>query len=65
MGMRQRVAARGGRFDIRRGNPHGTDIRVVLPVASVSVEIQAVPLAEDPQQRNEDAPAGQAPIERS
>ena len=40
MGMRQRVAARGGRFDIRRGNPHGTDIRVVLPVPTVGVTKQ-------------------------
>jgi signal transduction histidine kinase len=37
MGMRQRVAARGGRFDIRRGELHGTDIRVVLPVPTVGV----------------------------
>jgi signal transduction histidine kinase len=35
MGMRQRVAARGGRFDIRRGEQHGTDIRVALPVPTV------------------------------
>jgi signal transduction histidine kinase len=35
MGMRQRVAARGGRFDIRRGELHGTDIHVVLPVPTV------------------------------
>lgn len=35
MGMRQRVAARGGRFDIRRGELHGTDIHVVLPIATV------------------------------
>ncbi len=34
MGMRQRVAARGGRFEIRRGDLRGTDIRVVLPVAN-------------------------------
>ncbi|MEC5405887.1 sensor histidine kinase [Paraburkholderia sp. MPAMCS5] len=31
LGMRQRVAAHGGRFDIRRGVPKGTDIHVVMP----------------------------------
>ena len=41
MGMRQRVAARGGRFDIRRGDLHGTDIHVVLPVATVGVTKEA------------------------
>ncbi len=34
--MRQRVAARGGRFDIRRGTPGGTDIRVTMPTASTA-----------------------------
>ncbi|ACC70694.1 integral membrane sensor signal transduction histidine kinase [Paraburkholderia phymatum STM815] len=37
MGMRQRVAARGGRFDVRRGELHGTEIRVVLPVPTVGL----------------------------
>ncbi|SEK05058.1 Signal transduction histidine kinase [Paraburkholderia diazotrophica] len=41
MGMRQRVAARGGRFDIRRGDLRGTDIRVVLPVANVGAAQEA------------------------
>lgn len=31
LGMRQRVAARGGRFDIRRGEHGGTTIRVAMP----------------------------------
>ncbi|WP_144156588.1 sensor histidine kinase [Paraburkholderia sp. BCC1885] len=34
LGMRQRVAAHGGRFDIQRGVPNGTDIHVVMPCAS-------------------------------
>jgi signal transduction histidine kinase len=34
--MRQRVAAHGGRFDIRRGVPNGTDIHVVMPSASTA-----------------------------
>jgi signal transduction histidine kinase len=34
LGMRQRVAARGGHFDIRRATPAGTDIRVTMPSAS-------------------------------
>ncbi|HEY3596523.1 MAG TPA: sensor histidine kinase [Paraburkholderia sp.] len=34
LGMRQRVAARGGRFDIRRGDAGGTDIHVAMPVAA-------------------------------
>ncbi|MDR6410588.1 UNVERIFIED_ORG: signal transduction histidine kinase [Burkholderia sp. 1595] len=36
LGMRQRVAAHGGRFDIRRGVPNGTDIHVVMPNASAA-----------------------------
>ncbi|MDE1183864.1 sensor histidine kinase [Paraburkholderia sp.] len=38
LGMRQRVAARGGRFDIRRGVPNGTDIDVVMPVARLAAQ---------------------------
>jgi signal transduction histidine kinase len=34
LGMRQRVAAHGGRFDIRRGAPNGTEIDVVMPSVS-------------------------------
>jgi signal transduction histidine kinase len=29
--MRQRVSARGGRIEIDRREPHGTDIRVTMP----------------------------------
>jgi signal transduction histidine kinase len=36
LGMRQRVAAHGGRFDIRRAVPKGTDIHVVMPRASAA-----------------------------
>jgi signal transduction histidine kinase len=38
LGMRQRVAAHGGRFDIRRGVPNGTDIHVVMPSASTAAQ---------------------------
>ncbi|WP_175939955.1 sensor histidine kinase [Caballeronia sp. BCC1704] len=31
VGMRQRVSARGGRFEIERATPHGTSIRVSMP----------------------------------
>ncbi len=31
VGMRQRVSARGGRFEIERAIPHGTSIRVSMP----------------------------------
>jgi signal transduction histidine kinase len=33
LGMRQRVAAHGGKFDIHRATPSGTDIHVVMPCA--------------------------------
>ncbi|WP_409932434.1 sensor histidine kinase [Paraburkholderia sp. BCC1886] len=36
LGMRQRVAAHGGRFDIRRGTPSGTDIDVSMPSVSTA-----------------------------
>ena len=36
LGMRQRVAAHGGRFDIQRGVPNGTDIHVVMPSVSTA-----------------------------
>jgi glucose-6-phosphate-specific signal transduction histidine kinase len=29
--MRQRVSARGGRFEIERASPHGTAISVSMP----------------------------------
>ncbi|MBP0594250.1 sensor histidine kinase [Paraburkholderia sp. LEh10] len=56
MGMRQRVAARGGRFDIRRGDPRGTDIRVVLPVANTGATS-----AESGEGRSADEAGGRAP----
>jgi signal transduction histidine kinase len=31
LGMRQRVSARGGRIEIQRRSPHGTEIRVTMP----------------------------------
>lgn len=40
MGMRQRVAARGGRFDIRRGELHGTAIHVSLPVPTAGAALE-------------------------
>jgi signal transduction histidine kinase len=43
LGMRQRVAAHGGRFDIRRGVPNGTDIHVVMPCASLAMPAADVP----------------------
>jgi len=36
LGMRQRVAAHGGRFEIRRGVQSGTDIDVVMPSVSTA-----------------------------
>ena len=33
LGMRQRVSARGGHIEIKRSEPHGTDIRVTMPRA--------------------------------
>ncbi|MGE8476150.1 MAG: sensor histidine kinase, partial [Paraburkholderia hospita] len=70
MGMRQRVAARGGRFDIRRGELHGTDIRVVLPVPTVGVAREDSPgvdqiVEEAPRRVPDDTSAqGHAPVER-
>jgi signal transduction histidine kinase len=44
LGMRQRVAAHGGRFDIRRGVLSGTDIHVVMPcVSSARPSVDAPP----------------------
>jgi len=44
LGMRQRVAARGGHFDIHRGVPDGTDIHVVMPcVRSAAPSADAPP----------------------
>ncbi|WP_425605949.1 sensor histidine kinase [Paraburkholderia sejongensis] len=52
LGMRQRVAAHGGRFEIRRGPHNGTDIDVVMPSASTatpSVDVrQEIPPAVPP-----------------
>jgi signal transduction histidine kinase len=47
LGMRQRVAARGGRFEIRRGDTQGTDIHVVMPLACTAAMAAEVP-AETP-----------------
>ncbi|MBB5468670.1 signal transduction histidine kinase [Paraburkholderia sp. CI2] len=44
LGMRQRVAAHGGRFDIRRGAQNGTDIDVVMPSASAATPSVDQPL---------------------
>jgi signal transduction histidine kinase len=43
LGMRQRVAARGGRFDIRRGTLNGTDIRVTMPGGSTLAQTATTP----------------------
>ncbi|MEW9580032.1 sensor histidine kinase [Paraburkholderia sp. DGU8] len=45
LGMRQRVAAHGGRFDIRRGVPNGTEIDVVMPGVSTATPSVDVPPA--------------------
>ncbi|HZZ13869.1 MAG TPA: sensor histidine kinase [Paraburkholderia sp.] len=45
LGMRQRVAAHGGRFDIRRGAPNGTDIHVTMPSASSATPSVDLPAA--------------------
>jgi signal transduction histidine kinase len=45
LGMRQRVAAHGGRFDIRRGVPNGTDIHVVMPCVSTTASALDAPPA--------------------
>ena len=53
LGMRQRVAAHGGRFDIQRGVPSGTDIHVVMPsvsTATPSMDSPASPPSETPVQ---------------
>ncbi|HXZ10279.1 MAG TPA: sensor histidine kinase [Paraburkholderia sp.] len=39
LGMRQRVAARGGAFDIGAATPGGTDIRVTMPFAGSPVTL--------------------------
>jgi signal transduction histidine kinase len=46
LGMRQRVAARGGRFEIQRGAAGGTDIRVELPLPLVLDASAARPAAQ-------------------
>ncbi|MGF6753753.1 signal transduction histidine kinase [Paraburkholderia sp. GAS42] len=49
LGMRQRVAARGGHFDIRRGTAGGTDIRVTMPTAiTLTPAADALPPASTP-----------------
>ncbi|SIT38916.1 Signal transduction histidine kinase [Paraburkholderia ribeironis] len=45
LGMRQRVAAHGGCFDIRRGVPNGTEIDVVMPSASTATPSVDLPPA--------------------
>lgn len=45
LGMRQRVAAHGGRFDIRRGAPNGTDIHVEMPSVSTATPSVDLPPA--------------------
>jgi signal transduction histidine kinase len=48
LGMRQRVAAHGGRFDIQRGVPNGTDIHVVMPSVSTATPSVDLPLSTPP-----------------
>ncbi|MDR5854135.1 sensor histidine kinase [Caballeronia sp. LZ062] len=43
VGMRQRVSARGGRFEIERATPHGTRIRVSMPRDRVHGDTAAAP----------------------
>ncbi|WP_460902694.1 sensor histidine kinase [Paraburkholderia jirisanensis] len=43
LGMRQRVAARGGRFEIGRGAAGGTDIRIEMPLPVVLDASASVP----------------------
>ncbi|WP_408524222.1 sensor histidine kinase [Paraburkholderia fungorum] len=45
LGMRQRVAAHGGHFDIRRGVPNGTDIHVIMPSVSTATPSVDLPPA--------------------
>jgi signal transduction histidine kinase len=45
LGMRQRVAAHGGRFEIRRGVPNGTDIDVAMPSVSTATPSVDLPPA--------------------
>ena len=56
LGMRQRVAAHGGRFDIRRGTPGGTEIDVVMPSVST-----ATPSVDLPQSAAVAAPGSATP----
>jgi signal transduction histidine kinase len=42
VGMRQRVSARGGRFEIERATPHGTSIRVSMPLERGKLDAQSV-----------------------
>lgn len=48
LGMRQRVAAHGGRFDIKRGVPNGTDIYVVMPGVSSATPSVDLPSTTQP-----------------
>ncbi|VXB77303.1 Integral membrane sensor signal transduction histidine kinase [Burkholderia sp. 8Y] len=43
VGMRQRVSARGGRFEIERVMPHGTSIRVSMPRERVHGDTTVAP----------------------
>jgi signal transduction histidine kinase len=42
LGMRQRVAAHGGQFDIHRGERGGTDVHVVMPCARNGMPVDAM-----------------------
>jgi signal transduction histidine kinase len=42
VGMRQRVSARGGRFEIERVAPHGTRIRVAMPRSASAPEAATI-----------------------
>jgi signal transduction histidine kinase len=49
LGMRQRVAAHGGQFDIHRGVQCGTDIRVVMPRARNAAPVDGAEPNHQPQ----------------
>ncbi len=51
VGMRQRVSARGGRFEIEQAIPHGTSIRVSMPrdrAADVNADATALAVVVTP-----------------
>jgi signal transduction histidine kinase len=41
LGMRQRVAARGGVFEVRRRQPRGTEVRVAMPAEPGHIDVAA------------------------